>query len=56
MSVGENDSKSNLSAFQREPKKQTLNVNFSVCEKNFRMFALPDNQHTRCDSLGLYMD
>ena len=55
-SVGETDSQSNLSTFQRGPKKQTLNVNFSVCEKNFRMFALPDNHHTASDSLGLYMD
>lgn len=36
----------NLSTAQRKPIKQTFHVNFLVCEKNFRMFELPDNHHT----------
>ena len=55
-SVGEADRPSALSGFQRKPKKQTFNVNFAVCEKNFRMFELPDNHHPESDSLCLYMD
>ena len=44
--VGEDDSQSSLSTFQRKPKEQTFRVIFSMCEKNFRMFELADNHLT----------